>query len=332
LAGLLFLAFISPLIVGELKWNFMSTKAMLAYLNSHQSSSVLSNLSSYPDRISGAVHWGFFSFDDRLGLLLLAGVVIFLLYRFKTNRKPIMFLLIWLFSTLPLFFFKTGVLTAEVSNSSIFGALAIAFGFVIYDLVSSKKLWLVGAAMLVAVIASNLTLFVSNNFLDQNLFSLQSLVLGQEKQIIDYTYTTSTDKKFSVCALTNPLTINTLWSFLYKYYGEKKYGYLPDWSGKKQFLNASYLPYDVNHVNQRYLIIEPPGGFPDFTKWATIYQEDQMSNLIDKKYIGTIQVEKRILAPNKGKPRDTQHLSIDYMRRTVSLLSDDQNYSCYNTY
>jgi hypothetical protein len=310
----------------------MSSKAMIMYFAQHGSSSVFSNLAAYPARITGAIHWGFFSFNDTAALILFFLGALYLLLRVKRYKKNMLFLLIWIFSTLPLFFFKSGVLTAEVSNSSIFGALTISAGFIIYDLFSDRKLKWAGALIFGIIILSNLTLFVRNDFKDQNIFIIQSLVLGEEKQAVDYTYSSSRDKDFSVCALTNPLTINTLWSFLYKYYGEKKYGYIPYWSGKKQFLNASYMPYDENHSKQRYLIIEPPGGFPEFTKTTTVYQEDQISLLGGEKNFGLITVQKRELSPNKGEERDTQGLSHQDKQAAKDLLSYEQSYSCYNTY
>ncbi len=328
----LLLLILSPFILAELKFNFMATKAMISYFGSHagQSGSLLSNLNSYPARISGALHYGFFSFNKTLALLLFGGSLVYI-YKTVKEKKSLLFLLVWTFSTFPLFFFKSGVLTAEVINTSIFGALTIVFGLTIYNLFLSKYKYL-GVALLFIIVVSNLTLFIKNNFTSYKIFSLQTLVLKEEKQAIDYTYNSSSGKEFSVCALTNPLTINTLWSFLYNFYGKEKYGYLPYWSGKKQFLNSSLMPYDQNHVENRYLIIEPLGGIPEFTKWAIIYHEDQLSVLEEEKRFGDLTVQKRTFSPNKGLPRDTQDLSEDYLQRTVNLLSYEQSYSCYNSY
>lgn len=333
LLGLLGFTFIlSPFVLAELKWNFMATKALLTYFFNHSKeggSSFLTNLNSYPARITGALYYGFFSFNRLLSIFLLGGAIAYLIKVFK-YRKSLLFLLIWFFSTLPLFFFKSGVLTTEVINTSIFGAITIIFACVVYELLKTK-VWILGILIFVIVVISNLSLFISYGFKPYNIFALQTLLLKDEKMAIDYTYKTS-NGKFSVCALTNPLTINTLWSFLYKYYGEDKFKYLPNWSGKKQDIHVSYLPYDQEHLSTRYLIIEPLGGIPEFTKWATIYEEDKVSILVEQKNFGDIIVQKRKLDFNKGDPRDTQHLSAEYLKRTLSLLSYDQSYSCYNNY
>lgn len=334
LSGLLFFAIVSPFLIAELKWNFMSTKALISYFLSHsgESNSFLSNLNSYPARISGALYYGFFWFSKSLAILLLLSALGFLYKTVKTERKSLIFLFIWTFSTLPLFFFKSGVLTAEVINSSIFGALTIVFGLFIYKLFISKRYMLLGVGLLIVIVVSNLTLFIRDDFKAFKLFSLQTLVLGEEKQLIDYTYKSSGGKEFSVCALTNPLFINSLWSYLYHFYGKSRYGYVPYWSGQKQYLNSSLIPYDMKKVQDRYLIIEPLGGLPDFTAWATIYMEDQVSVLEEEKHFGTLIVQKRRLDYNKGNPRDTQHLSSDLLSRTISLVSVEQRYSCYNNY
>lgn len=321
----LFVLILSPFLVAEIKFNFMGTKALIAYFGKHvsESGSLVSNLSAYPARISGALYFGFFSFNKLFSFLLLGGSLVYL-YKEVKDRKSILFLLLWTFSTFPLFFFRSGVITAEVINTSIFGALTIIFGLTIYKLLTSKYS-LVGLLILGAIIVSNLSLFVDNKFKPYNLFALQTLVLKNEKEAIDYTYESAKGEKFSICALTNPVTINTLWSYLYKYYGEKKYGYIPNWSGKKQFMHSSYLPYDQEHLPRRYLIIEPLGGIPEFAKWATIYQEDQVSILEEEKRFGDLIVQKRILDYNKGDPRETQGLSEEYLSRTLNLLTYEQS-------
>jgi len=85
-------------------------------------------------------------------------------------------------------------------------------------------------------------------------------------------------------------------------------------------------------VQDRYLIIEPLGGLPDFTVWATVYVEDQISVLEEEKRFGSLIVQKRRLNFNKGGPRDTQNLSPDLLSRTIDLVSVEQRYSCYNNY
>jgi len=238
LSSLLFLAILLPFLLAEIKWNLMSTKALLSYFLSHsrESNSFLSNLNSYPARMSGALYYGFFWFSKSLAILLLLSALGYLYKTVKTERKSLIFLFIWTFSTLPLFFFKSGVLTAEVVNSSIFGALTIVFGLFIYKLFTSKKFMLLGLGLLIVVVVSNFTLFIRDDFKAYKLFSLQTLVLGEEKQLIDYTYKSSGGKQFSVCAVTNPLFINTLWSYLYHFYGKSKYGYVPYWSGQNNIL------------------------------------------------------------------------------------------------
>ncbi len=330
--ALLFLLILSPFIVAEIKFNFMALQSLIAYFGKHasESGSLIENLNSYPARISGALYYGFFSFNKSVSLLLLSASVIYLIKAIK-DRRLLIFLMIWTFSTFPLFFFKSGVITAEVINTSIFGALTIVFGLTIHNLLNTRYKYL-GVILLAAIIISNLTLFVREGFASYKLFSLQTLVLKEEEELIDYTYNSSNGEEFSICAVSNPLFVNTLWSYLYNFYGKERFGSVPYWSGQKQNLNASLIPYDTGKVKNRYLIIEPLGGIPLFASQAMIYMEDQISVIKETRNFGTLTVQKRELSLNKGEVRDSQRLSPGEVEELKRLISIDQRYSCYNNY
>jgi len=184
--------------------------------------------------------------------------------------------------------------------------------------------------VLFLILASNLSLFFKEQFKNSKLFSYQPITYRDEKELIDYTYNSSNDK-FSVCALTNPFFINTLWSSLYKIYGEKKFGYLPFWSGQKQYLNKTFLEYDKNHVNTRYLIIEPPSGISPQSKMLTIYLEDRVSKLVEEKKFGSLIIQKRQLLQGE-KPLSTQKLTTEEINNINYINERDPRYSCFNSY
>lgn len=168
--------------------------------------------------------------------------------------------------------------------------------------------------------------------MNNKLLGYQPMTYKEQKELIDYTYQSAGRNKFSICSLSNPLFINTLWSYLYKTYGEKKYGYLPYWAGQKQYLNKSFFDYDTNHVQTRFLIIEPMVGINEFSRKATIYSEDEVSVIEETKQFGQIIIQKRRLEKNNNLLQDSQNLSPEDSLSMKKLQKTDPRYSCFVYY
>ncbi|MFH0773095.1 MAG: hypothetical protein V1922_02175 [bacterium] len=330
---------LSPFVIAEIRWQFMAIKSLLGYI-SHQSTnytsqyelfaSILNNGKRYYDRISEAISYSLFSYGKFVGFIIL---FLFLEIIWKNRKRTeeknrYFFLCIWFFSTLPLFLFKSGVLNAQVINSSIFAPLAIIFAGGIYYLSISNAPKSVKIVILLLIICSNVFQMGADNFQNIKLFALQPLTLSIEKKMIDYSYESSKKKHFSICGVTNPLFVNTLWSFLYSTYGKNKYGYVPSWSGQKQISNSSYLPYDIERAQLRYLIIEPLGGIPENAKEATIYLEDKVSRLLEEKSFGDLTIQKRIIPADKSLLIDTQNLSPEKKLYIENITHIEARYYC----
>lgn len=329
---ILLIILLFPFVIAEMKWKFLMVRSLFDYLN-HQSgfSLITNNLSRYMQSFSETIYYSFFSFNLFLGLLIFVGLFMLLAHN-KEYKNGFKFLSIWIFSTLPLFSYTSGVLSGVVINSSIFIPLTIFFALSIYELLRIRRNLTIGLFLLLIIIISNIQLFFKDEFRDIKLFALQPLLLKDEKKIIDYTYNNSNGKSFSICSISNPLFINTLWSYLYNWYGKEKYGYLPYWAGQKQDININYLAYDYNHVTKRFLIIEPQGGISPLLKRAMIYLEDRTSYLQQEVKIGEIIVQKRELLKNNKKFYDSQHLSKSEVQKVESDWSKEVRFTCFLDY
>jgi|YNPMSStandDraft_1061717.scaffolds.fasta_scaffold21853_2 hypothetical protein len=330
----IFLILISNFIVAEIKWNFLGIRSLINYFE-HQSENfypITESLSIYLQRFGEAIYYSIFSFNIFIGLILFL-ILAYLSLKVIKNYKEKVFILIWLLSTLPLFGSRSGVINGTVINSSLFPILTLIAASGLYYFIKRKENYIT-YFFITLIIFSNIFLLLKDK-IAVKLFSLQPLVYTYEKKLIDYTYSESNkskNKNFSICVVSNPLFINTLWSYLYFFYGQKKYNYLPYYAGPKQYLNKNFLPYDKNHVKLRFLIIEPLGGIPDYAKKATIYKEDKVSKLIEEKKFGDIIVQKRILTENKNELVDTQRLSPQEKNELEKITKNDHRYSCYHTY
>ena len=325
----LFFFLLSPFIIAELLWKFNGVKSLLEYM-SHQSGSmndVVESFTLYIQRVSASLYYSQFSFNIFLASLFLIGFI-FIVKKSKSDN--LVFLFLWLFSTLPLFGFRSGVINVAVINSSIFGAIILVFAKGLSQLLQNKKSYAVGIFILLLFFISNLFLFVKQNVLKIESQSAKNNILLYEKMAMDYTYKKAGGKKFSICTITEPLFMNTTWSFLYDWYGKNKYGYVPYWSGSKQYMNKNNLPDDVDHTQLRFLLFENQGGIPDHAWPSALFAEDQLSTLEDEVKIGNMTIQMRKLEKNKKLLRDTQNLSLSDKRRLKSVTEIDNRYTCYH--
>lgn len=321
---LLFLILTSNFIIAEIKWKFIGIKSLLDYLikNSNNSITLHEVFSSFLNKFNSAIYNSFFLLNSKF-ITIFFLFIILLCYKTIKSKKKYTFLLIWISSTFPLFIFKTGATTADFINNSIYPALTIAVAGGIYYLL--KKRFLFGVILTIMILISNFLNAKNDKFQNVRLTGVQRILFKDEKRLVDYTYNQSKGKSFSICAVTNPLFINTTWSFLYKFYGEKKYGYLPYWSGPDQHLNTSYLPYDTERPKLRFLILEPKEGIPDYAFKATLFLENHVSELIEEKKFGEIIVQKRILLP---KPKKITEEELN-KSEVGDIIKTEPRYSCY---
>ncbi len=329
---ILLFVLLSPFLIAEIKYGFMGIHSLAEYFgNQTVLTNIIDSLSAYFQRFSETVYYSFFSFNSFLALFIF-GICLFFAVKFEKRKNELLFVIIWTFSTFILFGFHSGVLNGAVANSSFFGGITILIAIGLYHMVSQKKYVLLGSFLIVIFFVSNFRLTQHENFVNIKLFALQALLLKDEKQLIDYTYKQAGGKPFSICALTNPLFINTLWSYLYSWYGNQKYHYTPYWAGQKQYFIDSLIPYDTNHIQARYLIIEPLGGIPEYSKKAMVYLEDQMSTIQDEKKFGSLTVQKRVFTQNPTELTDSQHLTSQELAVVKHVINTDHRYSCFNTY
>ncbi len=159
----------------------------------------------------------------------------------------------------------------------------------------NKNYKIVVIALLVILTFANISMIMKENSKGSTLFSIQSeMTLAHELPAIDYTYQESKGKPFAINTITSPLWVNIVWTYLYNWYGQPKYGYIPYWSGKGQEGQLVSLPKATSHLENNFLIIEPLGGIPTRFVDEAIGEMNSYTTLISKKNFGEIVVEKRI--------------------------------------
>lgn len=324
---------LSPFIVAEIVWNLAGIKSLFHFLTEQKdsTSNLLTNFDRYLEKLEYTVDHSFFSIHLFFIFLTFIVTTVFIWNKYS-EKKQVLFLLVWVFSTLPLFAFTSGVHTSPWINGSLFAGLSILFSLGIILLQKRYSNWIISIPILLILIG-NYAFFTEDKFTNTQMFTIQHILYKDLKDVVDYTFESSEGKPFSICALTNPLYVNTTWSYIYGNYGRNTYGRVPYWSGQKQTLNTNNLPYDDTYVADRYLILEPLAGIPEYSLTATIYLEDQVSLLIEEKQFGEIRVQKRRLPQNeeerqKLETQDTQYLSQEEYDSIQSTIENDPRYHC----
>jgi len=239
------------------------------------------SFNSYP----GNVGWG--------GGLVIALIVysLFLVKNLSKKINPKVFISSWLLAHL------TVVTVGGTSTPFLMVGIGPAVGIIIAlylgDLLN-KKYFLFVFGILALITFSNLTMIFNQDKNGSTLFSIQKdMILSNELNAVDYTYKVSDGKQFSINTLTSPLWVNIVWSYLYKWYGEPKFGTLPTWHGRGQEGQVISLSSDNNNWKLGFLIIEPQDGIPAQYLPQTLNQEDSYSKLISEQDFAAIRVQER---------------------------------------
>ncbi|MFC1649239.1 hypothetical protein ACFL2C_00815 [Patescibacteria group bacterium] len=152
---------------------------------------------------------------------------------------------------------------------------------------------ILASVLLVLLIVSNLSTIFKENQKGQTLFAIQKdMILTNQLQAVDYTYKKASGETFSTNALTSPLNTNIVWAYLYKWYGQEKYGYAPYWHGPSQVGQVIVLEEGAV-ADKHFLFIEPLEGIPLDQLHLKIGEENALSKIITETNYESIVVQER---------------------------------------
>jgi len=152
------------------------------------------------------------------------------------------------------------------------------------------------AAVILVLVFGNLSMIFKENTKGATLFAIQKdMLLSKELAVIDYSYQEAGGNEFSINTLTSPLYINIVWSYLYKWYGFPKYGYLPSFHGRDQVGQIDSLDQSAKPKETSFLILEPMAGIPSQYLDMTLGEEDVKTKPVSEKSFGELRVQKRVL-------------------------------------
>jgi hypothetical protein len=274
--------------------------------------------------------WGLNIFLAGLGILV---TLYFSLYYIKNKEKrgEIIFLLCWILSPIFIVFFNGP--NAHFITLGILPGVIILTSYLLYDVLLAKgdslrrttyqrsihprhkwrgfleccyklktKKTIFFVVVMLLIISGNLNLILSKNKEGDTLFTVQKqMIIGDELKIVDWIYKEAQGKHFRLNTITYPLFINSTWAYLFNWYGEKTYGYMPYWWGETQVdvPGSNVIWSDDGGNDWLFLIIEPSSTGNDTWEKAIKLLEDTRSVTVKKENIGYFTVEKRRITDPK---------------------------------
>lgn len=228
--------------------------------------------------------------------ILLFLILAFLIFNSKKHKEVKQFLL--LFFTAPLFLLSWHYRNMFHSFLGLEALAVIAIAVALQSLPKFRyKYVLLPAAFCLFIFSNYSMLKIEREARLTPYFLPQGAYFKDQLALVDYTYSRADGKAFSISSLTNPYGYNTLWAYLYSWYGQKKYGYTPVFVGPHQegrfgegLLEESDIPESLH-----FSIWEPPEGIPEWL--ATEFGQEQTARagvVAEEREFGTMRVEERV--------------------------------------
>ncbi|KKR25766.1 MAG: hypothetical protein UT58_C0035G0010, partial [Microgenomates group bacterium GW2011_GWC1_39_7b] len=290
---------VSTFIISELKFNMRSATILLSIISNLNSNgltfgNIVGNVFLISNRL---IYDNFISFGSFPTFLLIVLLAFFLMYLRNNDIRPkLVFLFVWFLggwipylgnkSLTPLYYYNVGA----------------SASFLIFSSFLIQKIWaktkLTGLGFLIIIFISNIMLITKFNPGGPiNTINVQSgMLLSDEKKAIDYIYREAKGVPFAINSLSMPLNVNTTWSYLFEWYGGKKYRYLPVWGGDAAMGYPGNLQIQVSRSNlpkMQFLIIEPSRGIraPLIDKFMD--NEAYFSDVVSEEQFGQLVVQSR---------------------------------------
>ena len=287
--GITFILSISTMIASEVKFGFRSFGGISALaLGSGENLAYAKSIGDYLILYLNQIG-RIFAFNSYPGNIGWGGtfVIVLAVYSLVRKDKVGSFLATWLFAHI--WVVTVGGTSTPFLMAGIGPAVGLIIAYYLYKFPKPLMFFI-----LAIIIFGNISMILKENSKGSTLFSIQKdMLLSKQIAAIDYTYGEAKGEPFSVNSLTSPLYINIVWTYLYKWYGFSKYGYLPSWHGRDQVGQLDSLEKINKPDDTSFLIIEPLDGIPPQYLELTVGEEDSKTKLLGEQSFGTIHVQKR---------------------------------------
>ena len=288
------LLFSSTYILAEVKYGFSMIKSLLNLLSTGYNvmPDGTSRIELYFRMLSQLINYNVVNLPETYSYILLSILTILLFIFYRKNRNTLIVLL-WIFSTAIIIPF--GAYNAFYVNVGVGLGIIIGISYIISLL--PERLNAFKYLFVVLIIISNLFLIFSRNknSLIVEIKAQPGMKLSDEITLIDRIYEYAAGEQFTIRVTSMPYGIQTVWAYLFEYYGLEKYGNLPFWEGENVLGYSGHLPLTkVGTTCKRVLIREPVRGIPEGLIKKDETEENYFSEIVKEESIGLFKVQYRI--------------------------------------
>lgn len=305
-AAIVCLVVLSPFVIAQVKFGFQSVTALSGFLIHKGGDSAYSrNPVEFALLLARNIKMNILDVNDGVAVGILALIIFGYFVMNQSYKKKYVYCLVWFVS--PAIIFAFGHHHSYFLTIGNLYALIMLISVLLVSLLSKTGIgWrAVGALLVITVLGANIYRIYAVRDKQEFLFSVQDdNDIYSQIQLINWTYSQSAGEPFAINTVTNPLFINTTWSYLYDQFGRKAGKQMPAWKGVGQegrFGNEiQYKKISPQSDKLLYLIFEPNGGIPleYYNTYSTF--EDRRSRLISEKKFGTYFVQKRVFINEVG--------------------------------
>ena len=210
-------------------------------------------------------------------ILMLSGVL-FLITRWKTYWKKDIFKTVILLLLAPMI----GMIFFQGNYGNVydyyFTGYYLIFVLFFSVIISAWSNNLIGKVVLILFVISFLgsNLPSVRNYIISGVDGPETIAFGNQKQVIDWVYENAKGEKFNVDVYVPPVIPHT-YNYLFKWYGQKNYGYVPN----EDRINLLYTLYEVDSPHPERLE-------------AWLLRQKGIGKILEEKTFGGITIQKRI--------------------------------------
>ncbi|MBU2632131.1 hypothetical protein KKG52_00270 [Patescibacteria group bacterium] len=253
----------SPRIIFELRHQFLMTKSFIAFLISGNSSNSLSSIMEiFVNRLS--IFFNLFNFtlskgSKSLGLIFLFFIIFTLFLFYKNSNSLIKKLITTSLIIIGTFLIGTTFFSHDIWPHYLVG-LPVFYTFIfsccLYLVFKRHSTILIPLAVIIIFLV-NLNPIALIKDINKPMWKGDASVYRNQLEIIDYVYSQSKGKSFKYVVYTPPVH-DYPYRYLFKWYGPKKYHYLPS-----------------DNSNLAYFILEPDLQYPSrLVDWLKSREKD----------------------------------------------------------
>ncbi|MEN8253082.1 MAG: hypothetical protein ABFQ62_01755 [Patescibacteria group bacterium] len=228
-----------------------------------------------------------------LSLILITILIIFIIKTFSKSKQIFLLLVV----SSPLFLLSWRYYNMYHSFFGLEALAVIVLAIFIFNLSKFRYHRFLQIGIITLFLFSNISALKLESEQRATLYYLpQGAYLKDQLDLIDKSYQLAEGQDFSISSVTNPYGYNSLWSYLYSWYGQEKYDYTPKFYGPKQAgLFGEDLLEEADAPSETHFSIhEPTEGIPVWLR--SEFQQDQtreIGELINESKFGTMKLELR---------------------------------------